>query len=137
MKNASILVFSTLLLSLVGCGGRSGDGASAQQREESPIRVATVDWKISLQGRSFPDHSRVDVDGVTVLDECVGKQKYQIDRRSAPQSLTLTSYPAPAKSTVKIVITDLGDDCSSYSTFFSDDAVEFESPKEHQILINI
>lgn len=134
MKHFGTLLFSSLLLLSVSCGS-DNDSKSAPQQEVSPI--TSVDWKIFLQGRAFPDHSRVVVNGETVVDECFGKQQFQIDRNTAPQSLTLDNYKAPTSSTVKIEITDMGADCNSMSDFFPAEDVEYEMLKEGEIVINI
>lgn len=134
MKHFGTVLFSSLLLLSVSCGS-DNDSKSAPQAEVSPI--TSVDWKIFLQGRAFPDHSRVIVNGETVLDECVGKQRYQIDRNVAPQSLTLDDYKAPTSNTVRIEITDLGSDCNSPSDFFPAEDVGYDAGRDGEIVINL
>jgi hypothetical protein len=141
MKNFGVLIISTLLLSVVSCGGDS-DHKAAPQAEQNPVCStlncqSTVDWKIFLQGRSFPNKALVEINGEAVVNDCFGKLKYSIDRATAPQSITLDHYKVPTATSVKIVVTDMGENCDSASTFFSDDSVDFEVVKDTEIVINI
>lgn len=140
-KNLSLLVAGSLLLTLVSCGNDSN--SSSKQKQDACGEVdclSSVNWKILLQGKSFPDKARVDINGTTVLNECVSKQKYSIDRSAEPQQLYLENFYVPKRGDVKINVVDLGSDCHSESSFLSDDDVEFEVTKAagvSEILINL
>ena len=88
MKTKKILP-AIVLLTLVSCGENK---KNSSRNEINPICTEncsnTMDWKISLPGRSFPVKSRVVINDAVVLDECLHKQKYAIDRQSSPESLT-------------------------------------------------
>lgn len=131
-KHLNALIAGSLLLTLVSCG--KDDSKSKTRAEVNPICseidcLSSVNWKIQLEGRSFPYKSRVDINGTTVLNECVSKQKYSIDRTSNPEALYLDNYYVPKRGDVKIDIIDLGSDCDSESTFISNDKVDFEVSK--------
>lgn len=138
---SSLLVAGSLLLTLVSCG--NDNKSSSRQKQDACGEVdclSSVNWKIVLQGKTFPDKSRVDINGTTVLNECVSKQKYAIDRSAEPQQLYLENFYVPKRGEVKINVVDLGNDCHSESTFLSDDNVEFEVSKEagvSEIVINL
>lgn len=141
-KNLSLLVAGSLLLTLASCGN---DSKSKSHRSLNPICaeidcLSSVNWKIQLQGRSFPQKSRVDINGTTVLNECVSKQRYFIDRHSSPEALYLENYIVPKRGALKIDVVDMGYDCESESTFISNDKVDFEVNKtsgQTEILINL
>lgn len=141
-KKMTTLAVSSLLLTLASCGG---DSKSSKKRAElntvceDVSCLSTVNWKIVLQGRVFPDRARVDINGSTVLNECVSKQKYVINRDAVPQSIYLDNYIVPKRGDLKIRVVDLGH-CDSASTFIEDDKVNFELVKHglgREILINL
>lgn len=140
-KNFSLIVAGSLLLTLVSCG--NNDKSSSRRGNDVCGEVdclSSVDWKIQLQGKAFPDKTRLDINGTTVLNECVSKQKYQIDRYAEPQNVILENFYVPKRGDLKINVVDLGSDCNSESTFISDNNVEFEVDKSSgtgQILINL
>ena len=132
-NNVNYLMVTGLLFTLASCGGSDG-GSSKKRQEVNTICedvncLSSVNWKIMLPGRSFPDKSRIDINGTTVLNECVSKQKYMIDRSTDPQSLTLENYYVPKRGELKIDVIDMGYDCDSYSTFISSDKLNFEFVK--------
>ena len=141
-KHLSFLVVSGLLLTLASCGN---DKKSKSHKEVNPVCsdidcLSSINWKIVLQGRAFPEKARVDINGTTVLNECVSKQRYYIDRWSEPQQLYLDSFYVPKRGDLKIDIVDLGSDCSYESSFISDNDVEFEVSKNagiSEILIRL
>lgn len=139
-KNLTMIVAGSLLLSLASCG--NNDKSSKKQGPETCSDIdclSSVNWKINLQGRTFPDKSRVDINGTTVVNECVSKQKFAIDRSTEPQSITLENYYVPKRGELKIDVIDLGH-CDSESTFISDDKVNFDVVKgvtSNEILINL
>lgn len=131
-----------MLVTLASCGN---DSSSKSRREANPVCseidcLSSINWKIVLQGRAFPDKARVDINGSTILNECVSKQKYTIDRQSEPQHLYLDNFFIPKRGELKIDVVDLGSDCSYESTFISNDKVDFEVSKStgvSEILINL
>ncbi len=135
-----MIVAGSLLLTLASCG--NNDKSSKKQGPETCSDIdclSSVNWKINLQGRTFPDKSRVDINGTTVVNECVSKQKFAIDRSTEPQSITLENYYVPKRGELKIDVIDLGH-CDSESTFISDDKVNFDVVKgvtSNEILINL
>jgi hypothetical protein len=134
------VTISTLLLSLVSCGKK--DSSSSNDRQEQKDTITSINWKIYLQGRSFPK-ARVEINNALLLDECLGKQQYTIDRLSDPQSIALIDYFVPREGALKIVITDLGNECESVSddsVFFAQDNVPFDFLKigrSTEVLVNL
>ncbi|WP_408096530.1 hypothetical protein ACJVC5_15945 [Peredibacter sp. HCB2-198] len=134
-KKTSMVLASALLLTLASCGGK--DSKSKISTQVDPICedvncLSSVNWKIMLNGKVFPDKSRVDINGTTVLNECVSKQKFMIDRHSVPQTLLLDNYIVPKRGDVKIHVVDLGH-CDSESTFIKDDNVNFDLVKGGEV----
>ncbi len=82
-----------------------------------------------LQGKAFPDKTRVEINGVTVLNECLSKQKYSINRSAEPQNIFLDNFYVPKKGEIKINVFDLGLDCLSESSLIADENVQFEVTK--------
>lgn len=140
-KNFSFIIVGSLLLTLASCGQK--DKSSSKKSQNAVCAevdcLSSVNWKIVLQGRAFPDKSRVDINGTTVLNECVSKQKYSISRDAEPQHLYLENFYVPKRGQLKIDVVDLGSDCGSESTFISDNNVNFEVTKGEvsEILINL
>lgn len=138
MKSMNFILVSGLLLTLASCGGNKGSDNKAQS---NPICtgvecLSSVNWKIQLPGKSFPNKTRIDVDGTTVLNECVSKQKYYIDRYSDPQMIYLDNYYAPTKDTVKIDVYDLGH-CDSETKIISDSLNYEINKREQEIVISL
>ena len=134
-KTISMTLASALLLTLVSCGEKSNKSHVSKQADpicEDVNCLSSVNWKIILNGKVFPDKSRVDINGTTVLNECVSKQKFMIDRDSVPQTLALDNYIVPKRGDVKIHVIDLGH-CDSESTFLADDNVNFDLVKSGEI----
>lgn len=121
------------LVALASCGKKDHKKSSSKPRQELELNticediscVSSVDWKILLPGRSFPDKTRLDINGTTILNECISKQSNFIDRTSEPQTVTLEGHYVPKKGELKIDVIDLGSDCSSFSKFISNDNVPF------------
>lgn len=129
-KHFKVLLAGSLLLTLVSCGSEDNSKSRSKVPTCEDINCLTsVNWKIVLQGKSFPEKSRVDINGTTVLNECVSKQKYAIDRTADPETLYLENYEVPKRGDLKIDVVDMGSDCDSESTFISNDKVEFEVTK--------
>lgn len=141
-KKLSFLLAGSLLLSLASCGNHDSKSSSSPKAETcgEVDCLSSVNWKILLQGKTFPDKARVDINGTTILNECVSKQKYAIDRHAEPQQLLLENFYVPKRGEVKINVVDLGRDCHSESSFIQDDNVEFEVTKDagvSEIVINL
>jgi len=131
----NFILVGGLLLTLASCGGNKSSDKKAQS---NPICIgveclSSVNWRIQLPGKSFPNKTRIDVEGTTVLNECVSKQKYYIDRYSNPQMIYLDNYYAPTTDTVKIDVYDLGH-CDSETKIISD-SLNYEINKRDQEII--
>jgi hypothetical protein len=129
-KNLTLLSLSTLMLVFSACSNEKNKSSHAQLNEvrstcEGLECLSSVNWKISLQGHMFPSKSRVEINGNTVLDECLSKQESRIDREAAPQNLVIENYLVPKQGEVKIEIFDQGWDCSQNLSFISKENVEF------------
>jgi hypothetical protein len=131
-KSIQLITISFLLFGAVACGKKDSSSSSSSPRRTEVNKVcvgleclSSVNWKILLQGRSFPDKVRVDINGTTILNECVSKQKYFIDRTSEPQQLYLENLFVPKRGSLKINVVDLGRDCSYESPFIDNQDVEF------------
>ena len=140
-RGLSVLLMSSVLLTLASCGSddKKSSGVQMDRICEDESCLSSVNWKIQLPGRVFPDKARVDINGTTVLNECVSKQKYMIDREAQPQNLYLDNYLVPKRGELNIKVIDLGH-CDSYSTFIEDNNVNFELVKTglaRELLINL
>ena len=144
VKKMKVLALSSLALTLVSCGGDS-NGSKKSRPEMNAVCdslecMSTVDWKITLQGQDFPKKTRLEINGESVLDECMGKQQYSIDREGTPQSVSLPNYLVPRRGELKIKIVDQGWDCSSETVVLNNDNVGFELDKSEagtRIVINL
>ena len=131
MRLLNVVVSAGLLLSLASCGDND-KGHSARKPVIDPL-VTSADWKILLEGRSFPDKALVSINDEIVVNECADKQSYFIDREATPQVLPMTNYAVPTAGSVKIEITDLGSNCgdeSDDSTFHSGPETKYEMTKD-------
>lgn len=143
-KNLTLLAVSSLILTLASCGNDS-KSSRKQAPEVNPICdsincMSSINWKIVLQGQVFPENTRVDINGETVLDECMGKQQYQINRSAAPMSLTLDNFYVPRSGAANIKVIDQGWDCRQEITFLSVENAQFEVVKSsgmREILFNL
>jgi 1-aminocyclopropane-1-carboxylate deaminase/D-cysteine desulfhydrase-like pyridoxal-dependent ACC family enzyme len=141
LKNLKILAASSSLLALVSCGGdHSSKSHSAPQREavcSTADCAAAMKWKILLQGRSFPHKATVQINGTDLLNECLGKQKYFIDRSTDPQSISMESYATPVQGELKISVIN----CTDSSVIFTQDNVPFDIVKDargaSEVLVNL
>lgn len=111
MRLMNVVTSTALLLSIVSCGDTSSGSKSRKPSVDQLITSA--DWKIVLEGRSFPTKAMVSVNGEVVVNECNDKQSYFINREANPQVLPMANYLVPTAATVKIEVTDLGEDCGS------------------------
>ncbi len=113
MRLSNIVTSGALLLSIVSCGDNSS-GPSTRKPVIDQL-ITSADWKIVLEGRSFPNKALVAINDEVVVNECADKQSYFINRESNPQFFPMNGYLVPTKKTVKIEVTDLGEDCGSES----------------------
>ncbi len=109
MRLLNTVISAGLLLSIVSCGDKSSNSSSREPAIDQLITSA--DWKIVLEGRSFPNKSMVAVNGEVVVNECADKQTYFINHET--NILPMNGYSVPTKNTVTIEVTDLGEDCGS------------------------
>jgi hypothetical protein len=134
MRTKKILSFfltSCFLGTFASCGNNHrSKSVSALKSCDEVSCLSSVNWKILLPGRSFPEKSRIDINGVTVLNECLSKQKYSLDRTKETETLYLENYSVPKRGELKIDVFNLGRDCSEESVFLSQDKVDFEVSKE-------
>ncbi len=131
MKLVNAALSLGLLFTLASCGGDS-NGSSSRKPAIDQL-VTSADWKILLEGRSFPNKAMVAVNGEVVVNECADKQTYFINRESNPQVLPMANYLVPTGTTVKVAVTDMGDDCSSDgddSDFVPAADMDFEMTKD-------
>ncbi len=140
IKNLKIAGISTVFLALVSCGNK--DSNSSDDRQEQRDRITSIDWKIYLQGRSFPTKARVEINDTLLLDECMTKNQFDIDRSTDPQSISMEAYSVPTEGALKIAITDLGSHCGDGddSVFFAQDNVPFDIVKtgrKSEVIVNL
>jgi hypothetical protein len=128
MRVLNAVVSVGLLFTLASCGGDS-EGSSSPRRVIDQL-VTSADWKILLEGRSFPDKALVSVNDEIVVNECADKQSYFINRESSPQTLRMPNYKVPNAESVKIEVTDMGENCDAESSFFSGPQVPYEMTKD-------
>jgi hypothetical protein len=105
-KNVKVALASTLLVTLVSCGGDK-KSKSSPETNFNPV-VQSYNWKL-LNGRGFPEKAYVEINDVPVLNECNHKNILKIDRSSKPEMLAIPAWDAPKGEFAKVVI----DDCSN------------------------
>lgn len=135
---------SLLMIILTSCGGKKNN-SNAIKQEVNPVCsdmncLTSANWKIFIPGKSFPFKTRVDINGSTVLNECVSKQKYSIDRIADPEVLVLENYFVPKRGSLKIDIVDLGYDCENETPFITNNNVDFEFTKNGnlaELIVNL
>ena len=129
MRTLNAVTAGALLLTLVSCGGN--DSSSSKRSPAIDPLVTSADWKIVLEGRSFPAKSMISVNDEVVVNECADKQSYFINRESQPETLPMPNYKVPMAATVKVEVTDLGD-CSgtNESSFVPASDVNYEMTKD-------
>jgi hypothetical protein len=135
-----LMVLSTL--SLMSCGHEKSSQSSKEINTvcEEMDCLSKVNWKILLQGKSFPAKSRIMINNETVINECFFKQKYSIDRSTNPESIVLENFQMPTKDRVSFSIYDMGEDCSQNIEFLVSDDIPFETSKTTsgiEVLINL
>ncbi len=143
--NIKIFAASTSLLALVSCGGHHSSSSDPAPQKDAVCSttncLSSINWKILLQGRSYPHHAKVEINGTDLLNECLGKQKYVIDRSTEPQSIMMENYSVPTQGELKITVIDMGADCKESTVFFSQDNVPFDIVKDvrgvSEVLVNL
>lgn len=130
----SLLSLSVLLLT-VACGGDSSSSKRKKGVELNTVCdrlecLTSVDWKLVLQGQNFPEKTKLVIDGETVLDECLGKQQYSVNRMAAPMSISLDNFKVPM-GPINIKIVDQGWDCRQHTTFLDKRGVSYNLEKSN------
>lgn len=105
-KNVKIALASSLLVTLVSCGGDESSKSVPETNLNTVVQ--SYNWKL-LNGRGFPEKAYVEINNVPVLNECNHKNILMIDRMSAPESLSIPSWDAPTGEFAKVVV----DDCTN------------------------
>lgn len=118
----NLVASGALLLTLVSCGGHSSGSSTTKTVDQL---ITSANWKILLEGKSFPDKAMVSVNDEVVVNECADKQTYFIDRETNPQSLTMNDYKVPTTPAVKIEVTD----CDADTSFLPATEVPYELTK--------
>lgn len=118
----------SLVFLTVSCSEKSSPSSSQEVNSicAGVDCLTSANWKIYLPGREFPNKSRVEINGASVLNECIPKQKYVIDRGADPQRIDINNYYVPKIGELKIDIIDLGADCDSETMFLSNSNVIFD-----------
>ena len=145
MSTCRRFCFSLSIISLFGLISCGPDSVSRSSKEANPVCseidcLSTATWKMTLQGRSFPDKTKLVINNETILNECLMKQKYSVDRSTSPESIKLESFFIPKRGELSIAIFDMGSDCTQDSEFISEKDVQFDAVKTaegQEILINI
>lgn len=136
-KTMSLLSLTAALLLTVSCGGKdSSSSSSPKQKKGVELNtvcdrlecLSTVDWRLILQGQNFPEKTKLIIDNETVLDECLGKQQYSVNRSTAPMSIRLDNYKVP-RGPINIKIIDQGWDCRQHTTFLDKRGVSYSLEK--------
>src|SRR5690554_2042047 len=136
-KTMSLLSLTAALLLTVSCGGKdSSSSSSPKQKKGVELNtvcdrlecLSTVDWRLILQGQNFPEKTKLIIDNETVLDECLGKQQYSVNRSTAPMSIRLDNYKVP-RGPINIKIVDQGWDCRQHTTFLDKRGVDRKSTR--------
>jgi len=129
MRLLNAALSAGLLFTLVSCGENSS--SSSKRGPAVDTLVTSADWKIILEGRSFPSKAMIAVNDEVVVNECADKQNYFINRESSPETLPMPNYKVPQTATVKVEVTDMGD-CSgtNESSFVPASDVNYEMTKD-------
>ncbi len=154
LRFRSLIVLSFFsLFTLFSCGGENSKSTARSIKLKKEITsknenstsclgitcLSSIDWKLYLQGKSFPDRVKLMINQDVVINECLGKQKYHVSRGLNPQMIYLDLYKVPSTQKVLIEVVDLGADCMSESTFLKDE-FEYEVSKKNEyfeLMINL
>lgn len=123
MRLMNAALSAGLLFTLVSCGDNSS--SSSKRGPSVDTLVTSADWKILLEGRSFPAKSMISVNDEIVVNECADKQSYFINRETTPETLAMPGYKVPQAVTVKIAV----EDCTSGSVALEPAEYEYEMTK--------
>lgn len=132
-KNLQVALVGTLLLSAVSCGSDNKSSSPVANQEtntlcaENEVCADTVNWKILLEGSSFPESASVKINDFAVIDECHdSKSEIKIDRTTNPESITLKDFFVPKRGELKIVVSD----CAAEVEVLSNTDVDFSVEKD-------
>jgi hypothetical protein len=132
-------MFLTFLLlnffTVTGCGEEK---KKVTQKELNPICSEadcslTSTWKIFMSGKSFPVKTRLDMNGVTVLDECAGKQKYHVSRGYQTEMILLEYFYLPLDQKISVELFDRGEHCDELTSVLSLQDVAYEVKKDQGV----
>ncbi len=140
-----------IIFTLISCSQNDDRSSSRSSKTLQEARSVTplcdgeecpsiIDWKIYLQGKSFPSKVRLEIDEKIVLDECLSKQRFSIKRFVTPQVAYLDNYSLPSTEKLKIKVVDLGESCDSEETFIYDESAPFEIKKignRHFVVVDL
>lgn len=120
--------FLLTFLTMTGCGD---ERKKVTQKELNPICSEadcsfTSTWKIFMPGKSFPVKTRLDINGVTVLDECAGKQKYQVSRGQETEMILLDYFYLPLDQKISVELFHRGESCDELTSVLSLQDVAYE-----------
>lgn len=112
-KNLKVAIASSLLITLVSCGGNDSK-KRAPENSVNPF-AQSYDWKIS-NGRGFGERALVELslngEVHTVINECHTKGIYKIDRSALPHTISMMNFVNPqGAETADIKVFDLGANC--------------------------
>ena len=126
-KNVKIALASSLLVTLVSCGG-DNKSKSAPEMNTNTV-VQSYNWKL-MNGRGFPvaGTAYVEIDNVPVVNECNAKNINMIDRSSAPESVSFRGE-APTGEFSKVMI----DDCTNMGVSPLTETVRVEVSKSGSV----
>jgi len=153
-RTRSFLVLLTMIVfTLISCSQNDGRSSSSSKSKRtlqesktvSPVCDengchSSIDWRIFLNGKSFPAKVRLEIENSVVLDECLSKQRFSIKRLVTPQVVYLHNYSLPINDTLKIKVVDLGENCELEETFIYDESTPFEIKKNgsrHQLIVDL
>jgi len=123
-----LTLFLMTFLTLTGCGEEK---KKVTQKELNPICSEadcslTSTWKIFMTGKSFPVKTRLDMNGVTVLDECAGKQKYHVSRGQETEMILLDYFYLPLDQKISVDLFHRGESCDELTPVLSLQDVSYE-----------
>ena len=131
MKVFRPMIVFLIFTMTIGCGEQK---RSQTQKESNPVCSGInchlpSTWKMVMPGRYFPRKIRLDINGVTVLDECTGKQKYTVSRAEDPQMILLDHFYLPLENMINIKIFERSETCDDMKDFLSLEDASYEIKK--------
>jgi hypothetical protein len=133
LSQMMFLTFSLIVfLSMTGCGEEK---KKVTQKELNPICSEedcslNSTWKIFMSGKAFPVKTRLDMNGVTVLDECAGKQKYHVTRGPEGEMILLDHFYLDLDQKIGLEIFERGETCDELTSVLSLQDVAHEVKKD-------